>query len=308
MSALETDGFLSQTGKTTLAIARLLLAYNQGDRIPRVMDLARELKVGNGTVQEALNCLTRTGAIRIEARGSRGTSITEIDYQQLWRYAGNDWIVGSMPLPYTLRYEGLATALHAQMEETGLPFNMTYQRGALTRGEMVRKGHYHYAVMSLLAAEHFIKQNPDVSIITQLPVHTYLMEHILVSAVPRDQIRRIGVEPVSLDELLLTEEELRIHPEWKTVAINRLQVLDVLQEGLCDALIWNRDGLPSVLPAGIEIFPLEGDSKKRDSATQAAIVALKDAPVRKVLMSIFSPEKITAIQQEVYQRQRLPLY
>jgi len=32
-----------------------------------------------------------------------------------------------MPLPYTLRYEGLATALYAQLEASGLPFNMTYQ-------------------------------------------------------------------------------------------------------------------------------------------------------------------------------------
>lgn len=40
----------------------------------------------------------------------------------LWGYAGNEWIIGSMPLPYTLHYEGLAIALYSQLAASELPF------------------------------------------------------------------------------------------------------------------------------------------------------------------------------------------
>src|SRR5437870_3607474 len=99
MAILETEDFLSQIGKTMVGVARLLLHYAQGEKLPRMMDLARKLKTGNGTIQEALTLLTKRGAIAVEAHGARGSYLAQIDYPLLWRYAGNDWIIGSMPLP-----------------------------------------------------------------------------------------------------------------------------------------------------------------------------------------------------------------
>lgn len=307
MALLDAEDLLSQTGKVTMGVARLLLSYNQGDRLPRMLDFARRLKSGNGTVQEAFTYLAKLGAISVESHGAQGSHLVEINYPLLWRYAGNEWIVGSMPLPYTLRYEGLATALYAQLEASGLPFNMTYQRGSLSRGEMVRKGHYHYAVMSLLAAEHLVSRYSELALVAQLPAGTYLSEHALISRVPREQIRRVGVDQASLDEALLFEEEQRLHPEWERVPVTRAQIPDLLQEERFDAIIWNREGLQTPHPQ-IEALPLQGDAHKRQIATQAAIVALQDAPVRHVLLSIFSAEQITSIQQEVCERRRMPRY
>jgi len=307
MAFLDTEDFLSQTGKATVSIARLLLHYSQGEKLPRMMDIARKLKTGNGTIQEAFTQLTRLGAIAVEAHGSRGSYLAEIDYLMLWRYAGNEWIIGSMPLPYTLRHEGLATALYAQLAASELPFNMTYQRGSLLRGEMVRKGHYHYAVMSLLAAEHLCNLHPETTIIAQLPQDSYVSEHVLVSRVPRDQIRRIGVDLTSLDVMVLTDDELDGSNTWEKVPATGTRVLDLLQEGQFDAFIWSHDGVQGVSD-NMMILPLQGDAHKHAIATQAAILALRDAPVRHVLANIFSPEQITLLQQEVFSRQRLPRY
>jgi hypothetical protein len=102
MAILDTEDFLSQTGKATVGVARLLLLYSQGEKLPRMMDLARKLKTGNGTIQEAFTQLSQLGAIEVESHGARGTYLAQIDYPLLWRCAGNEWIVGSMPLPYTL--------------------------------------------------------------------------------------------------------------------------------------------------------------------------------------------------------------
>lgn len=307
MAPPDTEDFLSQTGKATVGVARLLLRLSQGEKLPRMMDIARELKMGNGTVQEAFTHLTRLGAIAVEAHGSRGSVLTEIDYCMLWRYAGNEWIIGSMPLPYTLRYEGLATALYSQLAASQLPFNMTYQRGAVLRGEMVHKGHYHYAVMSLLAAEYLCKQYSEMAIVVQLPRGSYVAEHVLVSRVPREQIRRIGVDLTSLDVILLTDDELEDKHTWEKVSITGTQVLASLQEGLFDAFIWSRDGIQGA-PPNVMFLPLQGDAHKHEIATQVAIVALRDAPVYHVLTSLFSPEYTTLLQLEVMNQQRLPRY
>jgi hypothetical protein len=307
MVALGTENFLSQTGKATVGVARLLLRYSPGEKLPRMMDFAHKLKTGNGTIQEAFTQLSKLGAIVVESHGARGSCLAQIDYPLLWRCAGNNWIIGSMPLPYTLRYEGLATALYAQLAASGLPFNMTYQRGALSRAEMVRQGHYHYAVMSLLAAEHVCSQHPELTIVAHLPVGSYVAEHVLVSRLPREQIRRVGVDFTSLDEILLVEDEVQHGYTWEKVPVSWAQVLDLLQEGLFDAIVWYRDGVHRV-PDNVLLLPLQGDVHKRELATQAAIVAGREAPVYKVLLSIFSPEQITRIQQEVLNRQRLPRY
>jgi hypothetical protein len=304
---LGTEDFLSQTGKVTLGLARLLLKCNKGEKLPRMMDIARTLKSGNGTTQEAFNTLVRLRAIEVESRGSQGSHLVAVDYTLLWRYAGNEWIIGSMPLPYTLRYEGLSSALYTQLEQSGLPFNMTFQRGSLSRGEMVRQGHYHYAVMSRLAAEAFIQQNPEVCVVVTLPAQSYVSEHVLISRVPREEIRRVGVDFSSLDEVLLTQEEAGLQHNWQTVPVTRAQVLDLLLENEFDAIIWNREGLLTI-PADILVFPLQGAEHKRYAATSAAIIALCDAPVRNVLLSIFHPQTITTLQQEVIQKQRLPRY
>ncbi len=307
MTLSDTEEFLSQTGKVTMGIARLLLHCAEGEKLPRMMDLARTLKSGHGTIQEAFSYLIKSGAITVETKGSQGSYLIAADYTLLWRYAGNEWIVGSMPLPYTLRYEGLATALYAQLEMTKLPFNMTYQRGSLSRGEMVRKEHYHFAVMSMLAAQHFVERHPEVMIIAQLSRESYVSEHVLVSRVPREQIRRVGVDFTSLDEVLLTEDESRLHSDWETVPITRAQVLDLLQEEQFDAIIWNQDGV-QVAPENVALLPLQGDARKRELASQTAIIALRDGPVRNVLKGIFSPDTLAVIQQEVLEKRRQPRY
>jgi hypothetical protein len=307
MALQDAVDFLSQTGKVTMGVARLLLSYACGDKLPRVVDFARELKSGNGTIQEAFTYLAEHGAITVETHGAQGSFLAQINYPLLWRYAGNAWIIGSMPLPYTLRYEGLATALYDRLEASGLPFNMTYQRGSLSRGEMVRQGHYHYAVMSELAAEHFAREHPEITIVARLAAGSYVSEHVLISHVPREQIRCVGVDFTSLDETLLTADEFNQQDTWETVPVRRAQVLDLLREGQFDAIIWNRDGMPTV-PQDVMILPLRNQAQHREMATRATIITLQDAPVRNVLVSIISPEQITHVQQEVLNRQRLPRY
>jgi hypothetical protein len=107
--------------------------------------------------------------------------------------------------------------------------------------------------------------------------------------------------------MLLTDDEFQGENNLEKVPVTGAQILDLLQEGLFDAIIWNRDGIQAV-PDNMMLIPLRGDVHKRKMATQAVLIALQDTPVRQVLLSIFSPQQITFIQQEVLSRQKLPRY
>jgi uncharacterized DUF497 family protein len=145
-----------------------------------------------------------------------------------------------------------------------------------------------------------------MAIVTQLPVGSYVTEHVLLSRVPRGLIRRLGVDFTSLDEILLAENEFEREHDLEKIPVSGTQVLGLLQEGLFEAIIWNRNGAQRV-PDNVTLLSLR-DVHKRELATRAAILAVGDAPVCRILVSIFSPEQIALIQQEVLSRQRLPRY
>lgn len=61
--------FYTKNGMAAQKIALQLLAISEGERIPRIDDFVRELKLGRGTIQGSLNLLEEIEAIRLESRG-----------------------------------------------------------------------------------------------------------------------------------------------------------------------------------------------------------------------------------------------
>ena len=111
------------------------------------------LSLGRGTVQGALRLLEEMGAIRLESRGHLGTFLSRKDDQALWEIAGMSHVVGVMPLPYSRKYEGLATGLVEAFREINVPFNLAFMRGSTHRIDALQSGRYDFAVVSGLAAE-----------------------------------------------------------------------------------------------------------------------------------------------------------
>ena len=59
------------TQDNTIRIARELISLRRGERIPRVQDYARKLRVGYGTVQAALHLLENVGAVKLASGTKR---------------------------------------------------------------------------------------------------------------------------------------------------------------------------------------------------------------------------------------------
>lgn len=239
-----TKKLMSKNGAVAVHLAREFIAFQPADRIETVGNYAKRFKTGRGTVQAALKLLQDEKAVTLESRGHLGTFITNIDYQTLWKLAGMGAIRGVMPLPYSKRYEGMATGLYKAFEEADLPFSLAFMRGAHKRVEALAAADYDFAVTSELAACYEKQKYTNLEILRLFGVGSYVGSHKIIF---RDSSRReieagmrVGIDPYSPDQFLLTKYECEgIEVEYVETFYN--QILNKLNSGQIDAAVWNKD-------------------------------------------------------------------
>ena len=122
----------SKNGLSTKTLAKRMLCFEEGERIPTVTELNNEIHLARGTVQNAIKLLQKSGAVTLEAHGQSGTILKKKDVRKLLEIAGISHILGVMPLPYSKRYEGLATGLVADLE-TGTTFRFRWRLCAVRK-------------------------------------------------------------------------------------------------------------------------------------------------------------------------------
>ena len=159
---------ISQQGKVVIAISKIFLNCKPGDKIERYQDYAARFQVGVGTVQAALKYLQDVEAINLSSKGHLGTFIAEINYPQLCALAGQDVIVGGMPLPYSRRYEGLATGLNKAFADANLGINLLFCRGSMNRIKTLIQGRYDFILLSKYACDSAIARGWKIKSIFEL--------------------------------------------------------------------------------------------------------------------------------------------
>lgn len=299
-------------GRVAMQIAADLLALRPGDRIPRVQDYARRCETGNGTVQNALRSLIEAGAVQVEARGHKGTFLVQADYRKLREIAGLASLLGLMPLPYTRRYEGLASGLYEAVRQSDLPFSIGYMRGARNRIAALHRGQADFAVLSRLSAELAVAEG-GVVIVMGLGPQTFVSQHGILLARPEytgiADGMRVGIDPQTLDQAWLTAAECRGR-QVELVEIPYSHLLQRLREGQIDAAIWNLDELSS---GTMEIYsrPLQSPEARRiaESSSEAVLVIDANRPdLERLLPEIIDPAVVRRIQDEVLEGKRIPSY
>jgi hypothetical protein len=307
------ERFLTRNGLAARQLAVLLLNHTPDTRLPRVRDFAQELSVGNGTVQAALQLLEEAGAIETTARGHLGTFLVRSDRAVLWRLSGLGTLLAAMPLPYSHRYEGLATGLRAAFEEAGAPFAITFMRGAGARTAALVEGKVDLVVLSRLAADLMIEQHP-VELVAELGPATYVGAHGLLMrhGIPVETPGlRVVVDHASADQSLLAERVFAGRDDVVWVEASYMQLRDLFLRDQADATVWNLDEARGVLGDEVDVLPL-GDEVTRDLAlrnSSAAIIGRAEgtkalAAVRESLdLSV-----ITRLQNEVVRGERIPSY
>lgn len=275
----------SKNGLSTQKLANLLLTYEEGDRIPTVTELNDEIHLARGTVQNAIKLLQKSGAVELESHGKSGTILKKRDMKRLLEIAGIHMILGVMPLPYSRRYEGLATGLVANMEnQYDIPISLAFMRGSRNRVSLVLCDRYDFAVISQYAAQWMIDQGVPIRIVKSFGLHSYLSNHVMMfhekGCTEVQDGMKIGVDQSSVDQKEMTEWACR---DNKVVFTNveYTQVLQKVLSGEVDAAVWNMDEIQDKLyDMGYKILDFQ-----EEKDTEAVIVVKKD---RKELVSLIS--------------------
>ena len=299
----------SKNGIATYTLAREFIKYHVGDKIPTVSELSETFDLARGTVQNAVKLLQQSDAIRIESKGHVGSYLMKKNMTILLEFAGISSIVGVMPLPYSKRYEGLASGLLVTMENHyNIPASMAFMRGAKNRISMLISNRYDFAIISRSAAEQIIKEHDNILIVMSFGKNSYLSEHVIIFK--DDQMKgiqdgmRVGIDYDSVDQRVLTEK-VCAGKNVEYVHLDYSRIVERVVNGEIDAAIWNKDEI-------IEKFMKVNYTELNgyDSATDEAVmvVSKEESEMVELLKNIIDPQTVVNIQKLVLEGKVTPSY
>ena len=290
-----------KTGIVVNRLAQDFLTRKKGDRIPSISEYQEKFGVARGTIQNSLNYLKERQAVTLISRGHMGTFIESLDYHRLQECSFNKEILGSMPLPYTLCYQGLATALFQVM--TPYAFNLVYARGSGSRMKLLKANVCQFAVCSRFAAEASIRDRDDVEIAIDLGPGTYLTRHMLVFREPGKTViesgMRVAYDRDSMDHRHLTELMVSGVSNVTLVEMKAHQTVSAILSGQVDAGVWNLDGILEAGYKDLNMVPIPITAETAQYSSAAFVVSKGNQEIIQLLRQVIRPEAVRQIQDAV---------
>jgi ABC-type amino acid transport substrate-binding protein len=306
------SALLSKQGVVVTELARRLLGMGVGERLVRIQEHAAQFDVSVGTMQSALDYLQAHGAARLDARGRLGTFVGELHYPLLWSLAHNRPISGCMPLPYSRRFAGLATATRTLFDRQPVGLDLRFIRGANQRLQALASNECDWAVVSRFVAETAGAHGFEVEPVLLLGQGTYVAQHVLIARVAdivslHDGMR-VGVDLQSTDHVYLVRSLSRGR-RVELVDIPYNQGLRLVQSGEIDATVWSREDLPLELDT-LTTIPLNEQKAPLLSRLGEAVVVINrgNSEVAHVIQAVLDIATLVAIQREVVELERVPNY
>ncbi|WP_256358545.1 GntR family transcriptional regulator YhfZ [Bacillus sp. sid0103] len=303
------QGLYSKSGIVMQKVAEELLFVEKDERIPKIDELSKKYNAGRGTIQSVLKKMEESQCIELESRGHLGTFLRKKNVNMLLQYCGVNKIVGVMPLPYSKKYEGLATALHEEFSNLELPLHIAFMRGAAVRLSNVLEGRYDFALVSKYAAEEAISKNSELMILKEFGPSSYVSGHVLMFSEEATEIKdgmKIGIDSFSTDQQALTLVEAQ-GKQVEYVNLNYMHLLQHLKAKSIDAMVWNVDEIDD---KSFHVVPLTTDEAKQMDQYMSDAVCVINKHNRQIqyLFNLISCKRITAVQQQVECGERIPKY
>lgn len=290
-------------------LAKKYLLLEPDDRVPTVEEFCKESNISQGTMQAAISILKEEGAISTRSRGHLGTFVENVNHQKLLSYLGNRTLVGSLPLPYTKKYEGLATGIYKAFLNNEIQVSLSYMNGSEKRLSGLQEDRSNFIITSGLTADYLIKRNANLAEFLVLPEQTYVTKHVLVFRKGENaQIKsgaKIGVDTQSIDYTLLTKYVTK-GKDVQLVQMPYNQVSKSIEEGLIDYAIWNED---EVVEHNYPLAYSEIDNNLTVCSSQAVFVGKKtDIFTKSILEKTIDVNKLLSTQKKVISGELLPEY
>ncbi|SIQ19348.1 GntR family transcriptional regulator YhfZ [Halanaerobium kushneri] len=302
---------MSKIGFITSMLARDFFLKNVGERIDTISGYAERYGTGRGTVQSAISFLTEHQAVELESKGHLGSYILSLDYQLLWEIADLGMIMGLLPLPYSLRYEGLATGLNKQFKAANFNYSIAYTRGAEKRLNVLKDDKYDFIVLSKFAAKNY-NDNDQFEILYEFGSGTYLSKHVIVFSGPENKKiesgMKIGLDSTSIDHKVLTELECQ-NKEVEFVELTYMKIMEHIKNKTIDAAIWNYDEIKNLDNINFTDLQHQSSIKKNKEISNAVILVNKNSRmIKRILSKTINPESVIEVQKEVYDHKLIPEY
>jgi hypothetical protein len=300
---------MQKVGIIVQKLASKFISMEIGDRIPTIEKFTEEYGTSRGTVQTALNLLHEDKAVGLQPKGHLGTFIIEIDRVKLLEISGIKTIVGVMPLPYSKKYEGLATGIYTALQSNGLNVALAFMHGSNYRLNGLLEDRYNFGVMSQFTAEYYADRGENIAIVENLGKFTYVGKHVLLT---RDNYEgnfengKVGLDNSSVDQRTLTLSYFA-DKNVEYVPLIYSQFVPLISTGKIDAAIWNLDDIDLV---GNHLRYETIDKKQINIIdTEAVIVCKKDnVQIYQLLKRLLDKEKILQIQKQVISGEIMPKY
>lgn len=290
-------------------LAKKYLLLEPDDRVPTVEEFCKESNISQGTMQAAISILKEDGAISTRSRGHLGTFVENVNHQKLLSYLGNRTLVGSLPLPYTKKYEGLATGIYKAFLNNEIQVSLSYMNGSEKRLSGLQEDRSNFIITSGLTADYLIKKYDNLTEFLVMPEQTYVTKHVLVFRKGENaQIKsgaKIGVDTQSIDYTLLTKYVTK-EKDVQLVQMPYNQVSKSIEEGLIDFAIWNED---EVVEHNYPLAYKEIDNNLTVRSSQAVFVGKKtDIFTKSILEKTIDVDKLLSTQKKVISGELLPEY
>lgn len=251
----------------TRVLARKLLGYGIGKFAYADLGDSAEVKAG-------LEALHKQGAGSFSL-AKQHFNIEGFNYLALWKASGYGTVIGLMPLPVSVRLEGLATGLHKCFSDAGIPFRLAFMRGATNRVDTLLDGVCDFIVISKMAARLDMEKGLPLSLIHEYGLQSYVKEHVAVfrdpSSIKITKGMRVALDPVSIDQTILTSYECE-GLEVEFVETPYAQTFQKIRENLLDAAIWTLDEMEE-RSLGYNVQPLSDKSPRRVAGEDTVAVA-----------------------------------
>lgn len=300
---------LSKNGLSTMALAKEFMGCKIGSKVPTVSEFNERIGLARGTIQNSIKLLQENEAIKLESKGHLGTYLVSKNTRILLAFAGITSIVGVMPLPYSKKYEGLATGLIVAMEnQYNIPASMAYMRGAENRIAMLLAERYDFAVVSKYAAIDLNKRNDSIVIVKAFGPHSYLSNHVILfhdkQAKEIVDGMKVGIDVESIDQKVMTKKACE-NKQVELVRVDYNQILEKIIQGSIDAAVWNEDIITDkTLPINYTRIELDDNDD-----TEAVIVVNKKRPeLQNVIDDIINVDTVLDIQKLVVESKITPSY
>lgn len=297
---------MSKREKTVINIARELLFLNEGDRVPPMLEWSSKYNVSLGMVQNIFSEFQKEKIILCDKKGVLGTYVKEKNRKKIIEKSGFSFLVGVMPLPYSKRYEGLATGIKKSFQKFGIDYHFAHMSGSEVRIELLRKKVFDFAIISKLAYELLKREHKDIEIALSFGKESYVSKHVLLKSKNIKKINKIGFDKNSNDQKYLTNKYFE-ETKYEFVEIDSDETIELLKSNIVDAIIWNYDEIKEK-DIDLEYEDLK-DVEVLEKASEAVLVILNsNNELGEITKKIVDKEYIKKIQKKVINNEIIATY